>query len=198
MLVSLNKGKSELLGRANVGIAGLGGIGSHVAALLARAGIKNLTLVDYDKVEYSNLNRQYYFIDQIGEKKVEALSATLKRINPSINCSFYDIEIVEDNIEVIFNNCDIIVEALDRGSVKSMFINYCIKFLSGKILIGVSGIAGFKDCGLISTEKISENFFIVGDFISEVGPSVNLISTRVSAAASMQAHLVIQLILGLK
>ena len=121
MLVSLNKGKSELLGRANVGIAGLGGIGSHVAALLARAGIKNLTLVDYDKVEYSNLNRQYYFIDQIGEKKVEALSATLKRINPSINCSFYDIEIVEDNIEVIFNNCDIIVEALDRGSVKSMF-----------------------------------------------------------------------------
>ena len=198
MSVSLNNGMSELLGSVSVGIAGLGGIGSHVAVLLARAGVKNLTLVDYDKVEYNNLSRQYYFIDQIGKKKVDALSATLKRIDPSISCSCYDIEIVEDNIGTIFNNCDIIVEALDKSCVKSMFISYCLKFFSEKKIIGVSGIAGYNDCELISTERISENFFVVGDFFSEVGPSVNLISTRVSAAASMQAHLVIQSILRLK
>jgi sulfur carrier protein ThiS adenylyltransferase len=188
----------ELLNRATVGIAGIGGIGSHLAVLLVRAGVNNLTLVDYDTVEHGNLKRQYYFIDQVGQKKVDALNNTLKRINPHINCYSYDVKVTEDNITQLFSHSDIIVEALDKACVKKMFIEHCIKLFPGKKIVGVSGIAGINDCELISTEKISENLFIVGDFVSEITPPINLISTRVCAAASMQAHLVVQLILKLK
>ena len=106
--------------------------------------------------------------------------------------------IEENNIEALFKNGDIIVEALDSNTTKIMFISNCLRLFPTKKIVGVSGIAGIQDCELISTEKISENLFIVGDFISEVSPNNKLISTRVCAAASMMAHLVIQMILGLK
>lgn len=188
----------DKLDKATVAIAGLGGIGSHVAALLVRAGIKQLTLIDFDIVDHSNLDRQYYFIDQVGQKKVEALFHTLKKINPLLSCNCHDTVIVEDNIETLIKNGDIIVEALDMSQTKTMFISKCLQLFPTKKIVGVSGVAGVNDCELISIEKISENLFIVGDFISEVSPHNKLISTRVCAAASMMAHLVIQIILGLK
>jgi sulfur carrier protein ThiS adenylyltransferase len=190
--------REDLLDKTKVAIAGLGGIGSHVAVLLVRAGIKQLTLIDFDKVDQSNLERQYYFIDQIGQKKVDALFNTLRKINPALSCNCYDTVIEENNIEALFKNGDIIVEALDSNTTKIMFISNCLRLFPTKKIVGVSGIAGIQGCELISTEKISENLFIVGDFISEVSPNNKLISTRVCAAASMMAHLVIQMILGLK
>ncbi len=72
------------LKRAVVGIAGVGGLGSSVAVALARVGVGRLMIADFDVVEPSNLNRQQYFIDQIGSYKVEALASNLRRINPYV------------------------------------------------------------------------------------------------------------------
>ena len=63
-----------------IGIAGAGGLGSNVAVNLVRTGVKKLKIVDFDVVDESNLNRQFYFMDQVGRPKVEALRENLLRI----------------------------------------------------------------------------------------------------------------------
>ncbi len=89
MVKLMNKLKSEKIKKklldSSVGIAGLGGLGSNAAIALARAGVGKLVLVDFDLIERDNLNRQYYFSDQIGRAKVDAIKGNINRINPNIN-----------------------------------------------------------------------------------------------------------------
>ena len=77
--------KQQKLERAVVAIVGLGGLGSNIAYMLARAGVGSLILVDFDKVDITNLNRQQYKANQIGLLKTDALSANLKEIAPYIS-----------------------------------------------------------------------------------------------------------------
>ncbi|MDP2933961.1 MAG: ThiF family adenylyltransferase, partial [bacterium] len=79
-------GKSvhKKLKSATVGIAGLGGLGSNVAVSLARIGVGKIVIADFDLVEPSNLNRQQYFVEQLGTNKVAGLTENLMRINPYI------------------------------------------------------------------------------------------------------------------
>ena len=67
---------------ARVAVAGLGGLGSNIALALARAGVGHLLLVDFDRVDVSNLNRQQYFIRHLGQYKTDALREILKEVNP--------------------------------------------------------------------------------------------------------------------
>ena len=67
------KKMQEKLRNAKVAVAGLGGLGSHIAVMLARSGIGKLRLVDFDVVDVTNLNRQMYLIPQLGKPKPEAL-----------------------------------------------------------------------------------------------------------------------------
>ena len=75
----------EHIRQGAVAIAGLGGLGSHIAVMLARAGIGKLLLVDFDTVEISNLNRQHYTVRHLGMPKTEALAMQLQEINPFVN-----------------------------------------------------------------------------------------------------------------
>ncbi|MDY6821957.1 MAG: sulfur carrier protein ThiS adenylyltransferase ThiF [Deferribacterota bacterium] len=148
-------------------IAGLGGIGSNCAAILARMGAGSLILVDYDIVEPSNLNRQYYFINQIGMAKTTALKETLNKINPYLKYITYNEKIDEGNIEKFCKNSDIILEAFDKKEAKTVFINKCIKLFPNKKIIGVSGVAGLSNAEDITIQQISDNLYLIGDFISE-------------------------------
>ena len=72
----------QKLANARVGIAGLGGLGSRIAVILARTGVGTLHLVDFDVVDLTNLNRQQYFLLQLGQEKTKALCQLLRQINP--------------------------------------------------------------------------------------------------------------------
>ncbi|MDY6821150.1 MAG: sulfur carrier protein ThiS adenylyltransferase ThiF, partial [Deferribacterota bacterium] len=171
---------------------------SNCAAILARMGVGTLILVDYDIVEPSNLNRQYYFIGQIGLAKTNALKETLNKINPYLKYTTYNEKIDEGNIEKFCKNSDIILEAFDKKEAKTMFINKCIRLFPNKKIIGVSGVAGLSNAEDITIQQISNNLYLIGDFISEAKVGQGLMASRVNVAASMQAHLAIQLLLGIR
>lgn len=105
-----------------IGIAGAGGLGSNVAVHLVRSGISSLKICDFDVIENSNLNRQFYFKDQIGQNKVNALFENLKRINPSLNLQIIQRKLDNSNLENIYNDCDIIVEAFDKKEFKALLL----------------------------------------------------------------------------
>ncbi|RKX84931.1 MAG: sulfur carrier protein ThiS adenylyltransferase ThiF, partial [Spirochaetes bacterium] len=110
------------LAKGAVGIAGLGGLGSNVAVMLARAGIGRLVIADFDRVETGNLNRQFYFTEQIGLEKTEALKDILGRVNPFVEITAFNTKITDSNIKRIFGRCDIIVEAFDKPEYKVMVV----------------------------------------------------------------------------
>lgn len=148
-----------------IGIAGVGGIGSNVAMHLVRSNVKYLKFGDFDKVEYSNLNRQFYFINQVGEYKVEVLEKNLKEINPELKCDYKIIKFDKSNIKEYFQDCDIIIDGFDKKEDKIIFLEELYE--QQKILISVSGIAGIET-DKIKIIKKNNNLYLVGDFKSDI------------------------------
>ena len=135
------KGISKKLKETRVCILGLGGLGSNVAVLLARAGIGFLKLVDFDIVEASNLNRQQYRISHIGMKKTEAMKTIIKEINPFVEVETLDIKVDRKNIYSIIGDIEIVVEAFDSAETKAMTIEKLL-INKNKIVVSASGMAG--------------------------------------------------------
>ena len=179
---------------AKIGIAGAGGLGSNCASNLVRCGIRNLKIADFDNVDSSNLNRQFFFIHQIGMKKTDALRLNLMKINPDLNIETLYTKITHNNVLEIFKECDIIVEAFDEAGSKIMLAEEFGS--SGKLLITVSGIGGYGRSDEIRIKKIKPNFFIVGDFTTEVSKKNPPLSPRINIAAAKQADIVIEYILN--
>lgn len=186
----------EKLKKVSVAIAGLGGLGSTAALSLARVGIGKLILVDYDVVEPSNLNRQQYFIKHIGMKKTEAMKDIISQCNPFVEIETTDAYVDEKNIESIFKDADIIIEAFDNAETKALITNKVLKIMKNKKIITASGLAGYEDCNLIRSKKINDKFYIVGDGQAEAKPGRGLMAPRVSVAANHQANLVLEIILN--
>jgi sulfur carrier protein ThiS adenylyltransferase len=184
------------LKQAVVGIAGVGGLGSAVAVALARVGVGRLVIADFDVVEPSNLNRQQYFIDQIGRYKVDALVDNLQRINPYVTVEAHRKYLGPENIPAIFSDCRIVVEAFDRADMKAMLVNTVLESLPQSIVVAASGLAGFGPNNSITTRKISRRLYLTGDSVSEAAPGSGLMAPRVGIAAHHQANQVIRIILG--
>ncbi|OFX84263.1 MAG: thiamine biosynthesis protein ThiF [Bacteroidetes bacterium GWF2_33_16] len=177
-----------------VGIAGAGGLGSNCAVALARIGIGKIIISDFDVVSESNLNRQYFFNFQIGNKKVVALKENIRRIDPEINVEIHDIKLNESNIVSIYQKCDVIVEAFDLAEMKKMLIETCISNLPDiPIVIGL-GMAGWGDSNSIKFRK-SENIYICGDEKSEISDQNPPLAPRVGMVANMQANTVLEILL---
>ena len=191
------KGISEKLKKAKVCILGLGGLGSNVAILLARAGIGYLKLVDFDIVEASNLNRQQYRISHIGMKKTEAIRTIIKEINPFVEVKTLDIKVDREKILSIVGDVEIVVEAFDRAETKAMAIEELLTN-KNKIVISASGMAGLGSANEVITRKIKENFYLIGDNYSDYEEYSGIMSTRVMLCAAHQANMVLRLILGEK
>jgi sulfur carrier protein ThiS adenylyltransferase len=189
-------GVHQKIKRSVVGIAGLGGLGSNVAIALARVGVGTLILVDFDVVEPSNLNRQQYFVHQIGMTKVEALQENISKINPSVKILAYREKLDRNNIERIFKEADVVVEAFDRADQKAMLINTVSEKMPNRYLVAASGVAGYGDNNEIKTVRFSANIFIVGDQKTAAQPGVGLMAPRVGIAAHHQANTVLRILLG--
>lgn len=189
------KGIFEKLKKAKVCILGLGGLGSNVAVLLARAGIAYLKLVDFDTVEASNLNRQQYRITHVGMKKTEAIKTIIKEINPFVEVKTLDIKVDRENILSIVGDVEIVVEAFDVAETKAMAIEELLTN-GNKMLVSASGMAGIGSANEIITRKIRDNFYLVGDNYSDYEEYSGIMSTRVMLCAAHQANIVLRIILG--
>jgi sulfur carrier protein ThiS adenylyltransferase len=185
----------EHLMKFRVGIAGAGGLGSNCAAALARSGVGTLVISDFDFVEESNLNRQFYFKDQLGMEKTKALKENLERINSGTRIIINQIELNPDNIPIIYSQCDVIVEAFDRADMKEMLITTIQTKMEGTPLVVGSGMAGWGDNESIKYRKIDDCLFICGDESTEVSEEVPPMAPRVGIVANMQANVVIEILM---
>ncbi len=184
----------EKISDVTVGVAGCGGIGSNCSQNLVRCGFRRFLLVDYDTVEPSNLNRQFFFYDQIGKEKVEMLKNNLLMINPDLDIATVVDRVTPDNMREIFKECSVIIEGFDDPVAKREIVEGFIG--SNKLIVAVSGIAGSGNSDLIVTKKINKNFYVVGDFRSEVSDTLPPYSPYISIAAAKQADIVLNYFLN--
>jgi sulfur carrier protein ThiS adenylyltransferase len=196
MMARHTPGIHQKIKKSVVGIAGLGGLGSAIAVALARVGVGRLILVDFDVVEPSNLNRQQYFVDQIGMPKVEALQKNIAVINPYVRVQTYQEKLDRNNGERIFQEAEVVVEAFDRAEEKAMLINIVSEKMPDKYIVAASGVAGYGDGNEIKTVRFSSKIFIVGDQKTAAQPGVGLMAPRVGIVAHHQANTVLRILLG--
>jgi sulfur carrier protein ThiS adenylyltransferase len=187
----------KILSNSSIGIAGLGGLGSNAAISLARLGIGHLLLIDYDTVEEENLNRQYYFKNQIGMKKIDAIKAIIEKINPNVNLDLYDIKLKKGSISSYFTNVDVIIEALDDAKIKTEFIEEILTKLPNKNIIAASGVTGFKNPDRIKTKKLGKLLLCQDDKALSTDEDM-LYAPRVCLIANWEANLAVELILSEK
>lgn len=183
------------LGKFTVGIAGAGGLGSNCAVALARSGVGTLIIADYDIVEAPNLNRQYFFIDQVGQMKTIALKENISRINPEVFVITHQKRLDRENIPEVFSGCNIIVEAFDSSDMKEMLIETVQTKMPGIPLIVGSGMAGWGNSELIRYRKIDNTLYVCGDESTEVSENIPPMAPRVGMVANMQANVVIELLM---
>ena len=184
----------EKLKNKTVGIAGCGGLGSNCAVALARVGVGKLIIADFDIIEESNLNRQYYFHKQIGASKTASLKENIKLINPNTEVEAHNIKLDSQSIIEIYKNCDVIVEAFDKAEMKQMIIETVIDKLSQTPLVVGLGMAGWGDNNSIGSRQ-TENLFICGDEKKEVSEQLPPLAPRVGIVANMQANTVLEILL---
>ncbi len=188
---------SDHLSRFCVGIGGAGGLGSNCAVSLARSGVGHLVITDFDIVSETNLNRQYFFGNQVGMVKVDALKYNLNGINPSIKVTVYNKRLVPSLIKEVYDSCDILVEAFDEASEKQMFIETALEAWPGRPLIVGSGIAGFGNNNELKQRDLGENLYVCGDETREVSEENPPMAPRVGIVANMQANLVVDLLMNM-
>jgi len=185
----------SILKSKTVGIAGCGGLGSNCAVALARVGVGNLIIADFDVIEESNLNRQYFFYDQIGSKKAYALKDNLVRINPKVKVAAYDIKLKSNDIVSLFSSCDVIVEAFDKAEMKQMIIETVLYEFPNKQLVSGVGMAGWGDSNSLSVKKY-DNLYVCGVGVSEVSDKLPPLAPRVGIVSNMEANTVLEILLS--
>ena len=179
---------------ATVAICGLGGLGSNIAISLARAGLGKLILIDFDRVDITNLHRQQYKAEQIGMYKTVALAENLKEIAPYIELEAHTERITEENAVTLLKDADIICEAFDDAECKAMLTDTVLSELPDKYLVAASGMAGMGTTNSIKTRKVTSKFYLCGDEESDVADGIGLVSSRVMVCAAHQAHTVLRIL----
>jgi sulfur carrier protein ThiS adenylyltransferase len=177
-----------------IGIAGAGGLGSNCALALIRCGFDNFVIADFDLVSVSNLNRQQYLASDIDKPKVECLRRNLCAINPDVTCEIYRERVTISNAREIFGSCNCIIEAFDNAESKAMIVS---EFLTeDKLVVSASGLGGYGQSDRIITRKIRDNFYLIGDSISEVGTDCKPYAPCVIIAAAKEADVVLDWVLS--
>lgn len=185
----------KILSKKTVGIAGAGGLGSNCAAALARVGIGKIIICDFDVISKDNLNRQYYFFEQIGQKKVFTIEENILYINPKVKVESHDIKLEPQSIIRLFRLCDVIVEAFDLAEMKQMIIETVLSELPEIPLITGIGMAGWGNSNILKVTKV-DNLYICGDEKSEIAEDLPPLAPRVGIVANMQANTVMEILLN--
>ena len=181
---------------ATVAVCGLGGLGSNIAVSLARAGIGKLILIDFDKVDITNLHRQQYKVSQIGRYKSEALTENLKEIAPYTELESHTVLITESNLPELLKDADIVCEAFDNAEYKAILTNVVLEMLPDKYLVAASGMAGIGSPNDIKTRRVTKRFYLCGDGVSDINSGMALVPSRVMLCAAHQAHTVLRILAG--
>ncbi len=174
----------------HLGIGGAGGLGSNAAIMLARCGFKSFTLIDFDRIEPSNLNRQQYFLDQVGEEKVRCLAQYLLRINPDISCTVFAKKWIADEQNDPLRGCNIIVEAFDRAETKAKFVRFYAS--RAEYVISGNGLAGNSPSKNLPVQRLG-NIYIVGDQRTEAGQTTPPFAPRVTACVAKMCEIILDL-----
>ena len=181
---------------ATVTICGLGGLGSNIAVALARAGIGKLLLIDFDRVDITNLHRQQYKANQIGLYKADALAENLVEIAPYTKVKAVTAKITEENFADLLKGADVICEAFDNAEAKAMLVNGVLEQLPDCYLVAASGMAGMDTPNTIRTRKVMGRFYLCGDETNDVADTIGLVAPRVMLCAAHQAHTVLRILAG--
>lgn len=181
---------------AAVAVCGLGGLGSNIAIALARAGVGRLLLIDFDRVDITNLHRQQYKANQIGLYKTDALAEILSEIAPYTQIKSVTAKITEENLKELLKDADVVCEAFDRAEAKAMLVNGVLEQLPRCWLVAASGMAGMDTPNAIQTRKITKRFYLCGDEASDVADTIGLVAPRVMLCAAHQAHTVLRILAG--
>ncbi len=189
----IGEDKLRKIQSVTVGIGGSGGLGSNCAFNLARVGFRNFYIYDFDIIEPSNLNRQFFFEDQIDLPKVEAVRENLQRINPNITVTGKQVAVTSANIKELFAPCDVVVEAFDNVESKMLIVKTFMQ--SDKLLVSASGLAGWGDSDKLNIRKVSDTFYMIGDFVTGVSDENPPMSPRVNVAAAMEADTILNWVL---
>ena len=181
---------------ARVAVCGLGGLGSNIAIALARAGVGHLHLIDFDRVDLTNLNRQQYAVGQLGQYKTDALRETLSLVSPYCDVTCDTIQVTEENLPDLLRNEDYICEAFDRAEAKAMLVSGVLEHFPEKYLVAASGLAGLGSANTIQTRRVSKRFYLCGDGTSDSSVGLGLVASRVLVCAAHEANMILRLIAG--
>lgn len=184
----------NVLKTKTVGIAGCGGLGSNCAVSLARVGIGKLVIADFDIVTEGNLNRQYFFTDQIGQEKAVALRENILCVNSEVKVEEHVVKLDPESIKSLFRDCDVIVEAFDLAEMKQMIIETVLSEMPDKYIVSGVGLAGWGHNDLFKTKQFGK-LFVCGDFEKEVSEVEPPLAPRVGIVANMEANLVMEILL---
>ena len=190
------KDLQEKFSSATVAVCGLGGLGSNIAIALARAGIGKLLLIDFDRVDITNLHRQQYKANQIGLYKADALAENLLEIAPYTEMKTVTAKITEENFADLLKGADVVCEAFDNAEAKAMLVNGVLEQLPDCYLVAASGMAGMDTPNTIRTRKVMGRFYLCGDETNDVADTIGLVAPRVMLCAAHQAHAVLRILAG--
>lgn len=186
----------DKISAARVAVCGLGGLGSNIAIALARTGVGHLHLIDFDRVDLTNLNRQQYAVGQLGQYKTDALRETLSLISPYCDVTCDTIQVTEENLPDLLKAEDYICEAFDRAEAKAMLVSGVLEHFPEKYLVAASGLAGLGSANTIQTRRVSQRFYLCGDGTSDSSVGLGLVASRVLVCAAHEANMILRLIAG--
>ena len=181
---------------ARVAVCGLGGLGSNIAIALARAGVGHLHLIDFDRVDLTNLNRQQYAVGQLGQYKTDALRETLSLVSPYCDVTCDTIQVTKENLPDLLKTEDYMCEAFDRAEAKAMLVSGVLEHFPEKYLVAASGLAGLGSANTIQTRRVSKRFYLCGDGTSDSSVGLGLVASRVLVCAAHEANMILRLIAG--
>lgn len=172
-----------------IGIGGAGGLGSNLAVILVRCGFKNFEIIDKDRIEPSNLNRQFYFLNEIGKSKVKTLKKTLLQINPSLKVITHETAWSQKDGNLFFKDCSIIAEAFDQVDFKRDFIEFYAD--KAELLVSGNGLAGISSLKNFEVKRVGR-IYIVGDRKTSVSKTHPPLAPGVTACASLMAQIILR------
>ena len=185
---------------AKVLIVGMGGLGCPVALYLSNLGIKNIGIIDHDKVNFSNLNRQILFNSKdIGKFKVVQAKKILLKVNKQIKINVYKEKIIRENMQNILNKYEIICDCSDNFNTRYLLNDFCLK--NKKILISAA-ISKFE--AHIFNFNFTKNIPCYRCFMPEIPEEENkcdtegILPTVAGIAGTLQANEVVKSILNKK
>ena len=193
LIKKLGKENFEKVQKARIGLAGLGGLGSNCALSLVRVGFTKFTIVDFDIIDHSNLDRQFFFLDQVGEDKIKALETNLRKVNPAVDIKSAKKRIEKEDVASLFGDCDAVAECFDRAECKRMLVEELLRL--GKFVVSASGLGGIGSSDEIKVHRIKKNLVMIGDLKSDIS-SKPALSPRVNIAAAKQADVILEYVIS--